>query len=91
MSVSDTSRPLLDPQAFEIMANAFQHAWATLCASGERLSAQETCDARIVMSQVILEGVLAGERNTEQLRQMALSALDASHSEERPAPTGLYL
>jgi hypothetical protein len=64
-----------DSSIAEVMGLAFEAAWAALCTSGERLSAQEACDARIRLARVILEGVEDGERDVARLRELALASL----------------
>ena len=66
----------LDPEAADAMGAAFEAAWATLCLSGERLSAQEACDARIRLARVIFNRVQKGERDPSSLRELALASLD---------------
>jgi hypothetical protein len=65
-----------DPTTAEVMGAAFDAAWTALCMSGERLSAQEACDARIRLARVILEGVRDGERDVARLQELALASLD---------------
>jgi hypothetical protein len=72
----------LDPVAADAMGTAFDDAWTRLCASGERISAQETCDLRIKLAHVILRLGQRGERDPARLRDFALASLD----EERLDP-----
>ena len=81
----------LDLPAAEIMANAFETAWAALCASGERLSAQQVCDARIRLARFILEGVQNGERDVARLSELALASLESPGYPEDGPRRGLYL
>jgi hypothetical protein len=78
MSKANAGYPLAsrDSNTAELMGAAFDAAWAALCVSGERLSAQEACDARIRLARVILEGVRDGERDVARLRELALASLD---------------
>jgi hypothetical protein len=66
----------LAEDAVDAMQSAFDLAWSTLCASGQRLSAQQACDARIRLARTILECVQDGERDPRLLRDLALSALE---------------
>jgi hypothetical protein len=76
----------LEPGAADLMAAAFEAAWASLCASGERLSAQQACDARIRLARAILELARNGERDPGRLRQLALASLDSPEAEEKLGP-----
>jgi hypothetical protein len=93
MSLPDDSFRLapLDSPAAEIMADAFETAWAALCASGERLSAQQVCDARIRLARVILEGVQGGERDVARLSELALVSLETAGDPDERMPVGRYL
>jgi hypothetical protein len=66
----------LEPEIADAVGAAFNAAWTSLCSSGERLSAQETCDARILLGRVIVELARTGERDTVRLRDRALASLD---------------
>jgi hypothetical protein len=66
----------LEPEIADAVGVAFDAAWTSLCSSGERLSAQESCDARIQMGRVIVELARSGERDTGRLRDRALASLD---------------
>jgi hypothetical protein len=59
------------------MGAAFEMAWASLCASGARLSAQQACDMRVRLARVILDLVQRGERDLVRLSRHALAALKA--------------
>jgi hypothetical protein len=65
-----------DSDAADIMGSAFETAWASLCASGERLSAQRACDARSHLARIILDRVRQGERNAGRLCEVALRSLE---------------
>jgi hypothetical protein len=75
-----------DRDAADIMGGAFEAAWASLCASGERLSAQGACDARSHLARSILDRVRQGERDAGRLCEIALQSLqlrfEGSQSEE---------
>jgi hypothetical protein len=66
-----------DSEAHEAMATAFEAAWAALCSSGERRSAQQACDARICLARAILDCVREGERNVARLSASALESLES--------------
>jgi hypothetical protein len=66
----------LEPEAADAVGAAFDAAWNSLCASGERLTAQETCDARIRLDRVIVDLARSGERDFIRLRDRALASLD---------------
>ena len=66
-----------DGDMSEAMAAAFDRAWASLCASGLRLSAQQACDARINLARAILDCGRRGERDPRRLSEYALDALVA--------------
>jgi hypothetical protein len=65
----------LDRELSEAMGVAFETAWVSLCSSGERLSAQQACDARIRLARAILDYVRRGERNPARLSEYALDSL----------------
>jgi hypothetical protein len=75
-----------DRDAADIMGSAFETAWASLCTSGERLSAQRACDARSHLARIILDRVRQGERDAGRLCEIALQSLrlrfEGSKSEE---------
>lgn len=76
MEASTLSYNQLDSNASDLMGSAFEAAWEALCSSGERLSAQGACDARIHLARVILDLVQSGERDQRRLRALALGSLD---------------
>jgi hypothetical protein len=93
MSEARAFHPLatLDPRAAEAMGTAFEAAWMALCASGERLSAQQACDARIRLARIILDGVQNGERDPARLCELALASLDAPAYPPDSPPLHPYL
>jgi hypothetical protein len=83
--------PLAD-DAVEAMQCAFELAWSALCASGQRLSARQACDARIRLARTILERVQNGERDPRLLRDLALATLeDAPELQSSEHPFHPYL
>jgi hypothetical protein len=69
------ARDSFDAEAVDAMGAAFEAAWSSLCSSGARLSAQETCDARIHLARVILDLTTRGVREPTELRDRALASV----------------
>ena len=64
----------LDTEVSEAMATAFESAWASLCSSGERLTSEVACEARIHLARTILDHVQQGERDATRLSAFALAS-----------------
>jgi hypothetical protein len=71
-------RESFEPEVLDAMGAAFEEAWSSLCSSGERLSAQEICDARIHLARVILDLTTLGVREPAELRDRALASVMSS-------------
>jgi hypothetical protein len=71
----------LAADAVDAMQRAFDRAWSALRRCRKRLSSREACDARVRIARVIFEEVRAGNRDPDQLSDLALSAVVGANDE----------
>jgi hypothetical protein len=74
-----------DPATVELLAAAFEHAWARTLASGALLAeGDEMTSARELLAKSIIAAAMAGERDQCRLTEAAL--LEFSRSSLRTPP-----
>jgi hypothetical protein len=79
-----------DPETVDIMAAAFDRAWAAVQASGAPFSASDCAEgAREILGRAIIQATKAGERDAQKMSDCAL--LELARSERRPHSGGTHL